>query len=81
GPWFHHGDFTTLKDVVLFYHLGNPAPIQKKYLGVRDSILPKTSPLLSKLNLSDKEIDAVVSFMGAVSTPPARVSAPKELPQ
>ncbi len=81
GPWFHHGDFASLKDIVLFYNLGNPSPIQKKYLGIRDSILPKTSPLLSKLNLTDKEIDAVVAFLGSVSSPPVRVSAPKMFPQ
>lgn len=81
GPWFHHGNFPSLKDVVLFYHLGNPAPIQKKYLGVRDSLLPVTSPLLSKLNLTDKEVDAVVAFMQAISSAPTRVSAPKALPQ
>lgn len=81
GPWFHHGDFATLKDVVQFYNLGNPAPVQKKYMGVRDSILPKTSPLLSKLALTEKEIDALIAFMQAISSPPVRVSAPKEFPQ
>ena len=81
GPWFHHGNFPSLKDVVFFYNLGNPAPIQKKYLGVRDSILPKTSPLLEKLNLTDKEVDAVVAFMQAISSAPSRTSAPRELPK
>lgn len=81
GPWFHHGNFPTLKDVVLFYHLGNPSPIQKKYLGIRDSLLPQTSPLLEKLHLTDKEIDALIAFMNAISTAPTRVSAPRELPQ
>jgi cytochrome c peroxidase len=81
GPWFHHGNFPTLKDVVLFYNLGNPAPIQKKYMGVRDSLLPKTSPLLSKLNLTDKEVDALVAFMQAISSAPTRINAPREFPQ
>jgi cytochrome c peroxidase len=81
GPWFHHGNFPTMKDVILFYNLGNPSPIQKKYLGVRDSLLPKTSPLLSKLNLTDKEVDALVAFMQAISTAPTRINAPREFPQ
>ena len=81
GPWFHHGNFPTLKDVVFFYNLGNPAPIQKKYLGVRDSLLPKTSPLLEKLNLTDKEVNAVVAFMQAISSPPTRVASPREFPK
>ena len=81
GPWFHHGNFPTLQDVVFFYNLGNPAPIQKKYMGVRDSLLPKTSPLLEKLNLTDKEVNAVVAFMQAISSPPTRVAAPREFPK
>lgn len=81
GPWFHHGNFPSLKDVVLFYHLGNPAPIQKKYLGIRDSLLPKTSPMLEKLNLTDREIDALIAFMQSISSTPTRVSAPKTFPQ
>jgi len=81
GPWFHHGNFPSLKDVVQFYNLGNPAPIQKKYMGIRDSILPKTSQLTGKLNLTDKEIEAVIAFMQAISSAPTRVSAPRELPQ
>lgn len=81
GPWFHHGNFPSLKDVVQFYNLGNPSPIQKKYKGDRDSLLPKTSSLLGKLSMTPKEIDAVVAFLEAVSSKPVRVSAPKEFPQ
>lgn len=82
GPWFHHGNFPTMKDVILFYNLGNPAPIQKKYLGTaRDSILPVTSPMLKKLNLSEKEIDALVAFMGAITTTPRRLNPPTDFPK
>jgi cytochrome c peroxidase len=81
GPWFHHGNFPSLKDVVLFYNLGNPAPIQRKYQGVRDSLLPKNSPMLEKLNMDNKEIDALIAFMQAISSTPTRVSAPKEFPR
>lgn len=82
GPWFHHGNFPTIKDVILFYNLGNPAPIQKKYLGTaRDSILPVTSPMLKKLNLTDKEIDALIAFMNAITTTPRRLNPPVDFPK
>jgi cytochrome c peroxidase len=80
-PWMHHGHFPSLLDVVEFYNLGNPSPIQNKYLGVgRDSLIPKTSPLLKKLDLNRKEIDAVLAFINTLSTPTRRTIIPT-LPQ
>jgi len=80
-PWMHHGHFPSILDVVEFYNLGNPAPIQKKYLGVgRDSLIPKTSPLLKKLNLNRQEIDALLAFINTLSTPNRRTIIPT-LPQ
>lgn len=74
GPWIHHGHFPTLSDVVAFYNLGNPAPIQKRYLGIgRDSLNPTTSPLLKKLNLTKDEVKAVIAFMETLSTRTQRV--------
>jgi cytochrome c peroxidase len=76
-PWMHHGHFPSLLDVVEFYNLGNPSPIQNKYLGVgRDSLIPKTSPLLKKLNLNKEEIDAVLAFINTLSTPTRRTIIP-----
>lgn len=81
GPWFHHGNFPTLKDVIFFYNLGNPAPIQNKYEGTaRDSILPQNSPLLKKLNLTDGEIDALLAFLNTITTTPRRIQPPTEFP-
>tara|TARA_R110002051_G_scaffold325804_1_gene431497 strand:- start:1606 stop:2748 length:1143 start_codon:yes stop_codon:yes gene_type:complete len=80
-PWMHHGHFPSILDVVEFYNLGNPSPIQKKYLGVgRDSLIPTTSPLLQKLNLDRKEIDALLAFINTLSTPTRRTIIPT-LPQ
>lgn len=77
GPWMHHGHFPSLLDVVEFYNLGNPAVIQKKYLGTpRDSLIPKTSPLLRKLNLDRDEIDALLAFLETLSTPNRRIIIP-----
>jgi cytochrome c peroxidase len=80
-PWMHNGHFPSLLDVVEFYNLGNPSPIQKKYLGTeRDSLIPKTSPILKKLDLNKEEISALLAFMETLSTPIRRILIP-ELPQ
>lgn len=82
GPWFHHGNFPTIKDVIFFYNLGNPAPIQKKYQGTpRDSLLPKTSPILHKLNLTDKEVNALAAFLQSITTIPRRLNPPVDFPK
>lgn len=81
GPWMHHGHFPTLLDVVQFYNLGNPAPIQRKYLGTpRDSLIPAPSPLLRELGLDETELDALLAFLETLSTPKRRMAMPL-LPQ
>lgn len=82
GPWMHHGNFPSLKDVVQFYNLGNPSPIQKKYQGTaRDSLLPTPSPLLKRLNLSVTEIEDIIAFLQSITTTPRRVKPPVQFPQ
>jgi cytochrome c peroxidase len=81
GPWMHHGHMPSLRDIVIMYNLGNPAPIQDKYLGTaRDSLIPTTSPILQPLDLDEEEIDAVVAFMKTLSTRARRVNLNK-MPQ
>jgi cytochrome c peroxidase len=81
GPWMHHGHFPSLLDVVEFYNLGNPSPVQKKYLGTkRDSLLPKTSPMLKKLDLSKTEVKQLVAFLNTLNSATVRMKAP-ELPK
>ncbi len=81
GPWFHHGNFTELKDIVSTYNLGNPANIPKKYLGTpRDSLLPKTSPIIRKLNLTQKEQQQLLAFLQSITNQPPRVKIPEEFP-
>jgi cytochrome c peroxidase len=78
GPWMHHGHFPSLSDVVEFYNLGNPAPIQRKYKGTaRDSLIPATSTMLKKLSLTKKEVNAVVAFLETLSTRKQRVNLSK----
>lgn len=82
GPWMHHGHFPSLLDVVEFYNLGNPAPIQKRYLGTpRDSFIPTTSPILQRLHLSKEEERALIAFLETLSSRTNRVNLrlmPKE---
>jgi len=78
GPWMHNGHFPSLLDVVEFYNLGNPAPIQKKYLGTaRDSLIPDPDPLSRKLHLDKPEIDALLAFIETLTTPTRRILLPK----
>ena len=75
GPWMHHGHFPSLLDIIEYYNLGNPAPIQEKYLGIgRDSLVPVTSPILKKLNLSKEEVNALIAFLETLSTKTRRVN-------
>ncbi len=81
GPWMHHGHFPSILDVVEFYNLGNPSPIQDKYKGTkRDSLQGKTSPILRKLNLSKAEVKQLVAFISTLATPTSRMKMP-ELPK
>ncbi|WP_374172546.1 cytochrome-c peroxidase [Flavobacterium tructae] len=76
-PWMHHGHFPSLLDVVELYNLGNPSPVQKKYLGTaRDSLIPKSDPLLKKLNLNKEEITDLLAFIETLSTPTRRTIIP-----
>jgi len=80
GPWMHNGHFPSLLDVVEYYNLGNPAPIQKSLLGTpRDSLIPEPSPLSKKLHLNKPEVDALLAFIATLTTPTRRILLP-ELP-
>ena len=81
GPWMHHGHFPSILDVVEFYNLGNPSPVQGKYKGTpRDSLQAKTSPILRKLNLSKTEVKQLVAFISTLATPTSRMKMP-DLPK
>jgi cytochrome c peroxidase len=66
APYFHDGSAKTLKEVVEHYVIG----------GV---VKTNLSPNMEKIDLSDKEINDVVEFMKALSSPFYAVSLP-ELP-
>lgn len=81
GPWMHHGNFPTLKDVLFLYNLGNPAPLPRSYKHNRDSLLPVNSPFLKKRDLTPSEIDAIIAFLGTITTTPRRLNPPVRFPQ
>ena len=79
GPWMHHGNFPTLRDVVEYYNGGNPSPIQRS-VKVDEAKRPIPSPLLRKLNLTKEERLQLEAFLGAISTQVQKIQAP-ELPK
>ena len=79
GPWMHHGNFPTLRDVIEYYNGGNPSPIQRS-VKVDESKRPIPSPLLRKLDLTTNERLQLEAFLGAISTQNQKIKAP-ELPK
>ena len=77
GPWMHHGNFPSLKDVIEFYNLGNPIAIQRNAV-IPDSIMnnAKKSPLLQKLNLTLTEQQNLEAFLRSISTRVSKINPP-----
>ena len=77
GPWMHHGNFPSLKDVIEFYNLGNPIAIQRNAV-IPDSIFQnsKKSPLLQKLNLTLTEQQNLEAFLRSISTRVSKINPP-----
>ena len=75
GPWMHHGNFPSLKDVVEFYDLGNPIA-QQRSLKVADSLKAPKSAMLKKLNLTLKEREQVEAFLKSISTSVNKINPP-----
>lgn len=75
GPWMHHGNFPSLRDVIELYNLGNPIAIARG-LNVPDSLRNPKSPLLRKLNLTQTERDQLEAFLKSVSTQVQKIMPP-----
>ena len=65
APYMHNGTLWSLREVVEFYNRGGEQA---------------SSPLIEALNLDEREIDDLVSFLQALSGPEIQMSAPEPPP-
>lgn len=63
GPYMHDGSLKTLKDVVKHYNEGGKSP------GDPNPVNPYLSGGIRPLNLTDQQIDDLVAFMEALTSP------------
>lgn len=72
APYFHHGGFSTLEEVIDFYDRGGGAGMG---LEVAHQTLPP-----DKLNLSNKEKKDIITFLQTLTDTTGLTSIPKRLP-
>lgn len=79
-PWMHNGLFDNLTGIVNIYNSGmqiiNPTEKQKK----EDPMYPVTDPLMKPLNLTQEEIQDLVSFLEALNGTRFKMDTP-EIPR
>ena len=79
APWFHNGLFGDMDGVMNMYNMGMPVqrvrPEQEK-----DPLLPKNDKLLRGIRLSNAEKDAVIAFLGSLSSAPVLIRV-EQLPK
>ncbi len=76
GPWMHHGNFPSIKDVIEFYNLGNPVSYQRAAV-IPDSLKNPKSAMLKKLNLTLTEQTQLEAFLKSISTQVQKIMPPK----
>lgn len=74
-PWFHNGLFDNIEGVMNMYSNGMAQP-KPRPEQLNDPLFPKTDPLLKRLNLSKEEKEAVIAFLGAITTEPWKTQPP-----
>ena len=74
-PYMHNGLFPNLKGIVNLYNAGMPKPKRKKNQ-LKDTLFPKTSPLLKKLHLTPKEQNALIAFLKTLESRNTRETPP-----
>lgn len=72
-PWMHNGLFDNMEGILNMYSNGMPQPKRKPHQK-NDSLFPKTSPLIKKLNLNKDEKQAIIAFLESISASAFRVS-------
>lgn len=79
APYMHNGIFPHLRGIINLYNAGMARPARKPHQQ-NDSLFPETSPLLKKLDLSDKEKIALQAFLLTLTSRSKREDPPL-LPQ
>ena len=74
-PWFHNGLFDNIEGVMNMYSNGMPQP-KAKPEQVNDPLFPKTDVHIKRLNLTKAEKEAIIAFLGAITTEPWGISSP-----
>ncbi len=74
APYMHDGSLKTLKDVIIHYNNGGVTPIGAK-------VNPYLSGGIRPLNLTDSQIDDLIAFMKALTSPEYATSAVNAMPQ
>lgn len=75
GPWFHDGSVKTMDSLMTLYNMGMMAP-SFTMAQMEDPLFPQNDRLLRGIMLSRKEINAVISFLNAISTDPIVIKTP-----
>ncbi|GEP94136.1 cytochrome-c peroxidase [Chitinophaga cymbidii] len=74
-PWMHNGLFDNIDGVINIYNSGmqmmKPKPGQEK-----DSLFPRTDPLMQPLDLTPEEKKALVAFLHAITGVPYKMRRP-----
>jgi len=68
APYMHTGTMPDLNEVLDMYNRGMPQPIPRSVLKNHEGPLPKSSHLLSPLLLTEDEKQAVIAFLGTLSS-------------
>lgn len=76
GPWFHDGSVKSMDSLMLLYNMGMPFPAVTM-AQLDDPLLPKSDRLLRGIRLSKMELNAIVAFLGSISTKPVNFETPK----
>lgn len=79
APYMHNGLFPNLRGILNIYNAGMPHP-KRKANQVNDTLFPKTSKLIKKLNLNESELQALEAFINSLSTGAYKMRPP-EMPQ
>lgn len=73
APYMHTGTMPDLNEVMDMYNQGMPQPIPRSVLKNHQGAIPKSSHLLAPLGLTEEEKQAVIAFLGALSSEEAKL--------